>query len=89
MRPMMLPLAVVLSALLVLPALAGNTGTPQPAPQDPPTVQEPGQISQEQQDYFNKREEAKKRRDELLKQRDLATEQGGGVQSLDQQLKKK
>lgn len=89
MRPIIVPLAVVLSVLLALPAVAGNTGTPQPAPQDPPVVQEPGKVSQEQQDYFKKREEAKKRRDELLKQRDLATEQGGGVQSLDQQLDKK
>ena len=77
-RLVTLAIAALLSAILAAPVLAAGNGTP-PAQADQAQGQQNGQnggnaavsspISQTQLDYVHKREEAKKRRDELLKLR--------------------
>ena len=95
MKTLRFTFAILLVAMLAMPAVAGTTGTaPATAPADgvqAPAATGTSNVSQEQIDLIKKREDAKKRRDEMLKMRETTIEQTGqgGPTSLDQQLQNK
>ena len=74
-RLVTLAIAALLSAMLAAPVLAAGNGTPPDQAQGQQNGQNGGNtavsspVPQAQLDYMHKREEAKKRRDELLKLR--------------------
>jgi len=83
-------LGVLLSGLVAASAMAADVGAPASAPQgaeqapaqevqqggQPGDVVAPGVVPQAQVDYFNKKEEARQRRDEALKVRQQMMQAG-------------